>query len=87
MTRTEAIAVINAKLAALDDQRLQTVADIVDGIANDSGTVRQLTPQDLALIEQSKEDFRQGRTLNAHEYHADMAAFLADLKARYAAKR
>ena len=48
--------------------------------------LRELTDEELALIEQSKEDFRQGRTLTDAEYRADIAAFMTGLKARHAAK-
>jgi hypothetical protein len=33
MTRTEAIAIITSKLASLDDERVMTVADIVQDMA------------------------------------------------------
>ena len=62
MTRTEAIAVINAKLAALDDARVITVAAMIDGLGIDATAVRPLTAREVALLEQSKEDFAAGRT-------------------------
>lgn len=67
MTRTEAIAVINAKLAALDDDRVLAVAEIVDDIAVDTGPMRQLTDREQALLAQSKADFAAGRTLSMDE--------------------
>ena len=67
MTRTQAIALINTKLAALDDERLLTVADIVDEIATDTGQVRQLTPREFALLDQSKADFAAGRSYSHDE--------------------
>ena len=68
MTRLEAIAAINAKLAALDDARVLTVAEMIDDIA--TATVRPLTARELALIEQSKEDFAAGRTYSVDEVRA-----------------
>ena len=83
MTRIDAIARINAKLATLDDERVLTVAEIIDEIAVRASAARSVTPRELALIEQSKQDFRQGRTLTNDEYHADMTTFMADLKSRH----
>lgn len=79
MTRTEAIAVINAKLASLDDERVKAVADIVQDIAAGDDLVRDLTARELALIEQSKEDFKQGRTYSLAEARAITDAALAPL--------
>lgn len=67
MTRTEGIAGINAKLASRDDERVVTVADFVQGIDAASTLPRQLTAKKFDLIEQSKEDFRPGRTNSAVE--------------------
>lgn len=83
MTRTEAIATITAKLAALDDERVLAVAEIVDEIAADTGTFRSLTESERALLEQSKADFVAGRTCTADEYRAEMTSFMADLKTKH----
>ena len=85
MTRTEAIAVINAKLAALDDERLQTVAEIVDDIAADTGPVRDLSARELALLEQSKADFAAGRTYSVEEVRAHSDEFIKALRAKHSA--
>jgi hypothetical protein len=77
MTRTEAIAIINACLSTLDDARVQTVADIVEDMATTDDHPRALTPRELALIEQSREDFKAGRTLSTEEARARTLAFLA----------
>jgi hypothetical protein len=71
---------ITAKLGALDDDRLQSVAEIVDDIAS-NGEVRPLTARELALLEQSEADFREGRTLTAAEARARTDAFLAERRA------
>lgn len=77
MTRLEAIAAINAKLAALDDARVLTVAEMIDDIA--TATVRPLTARELALIEQSKEDFAAGRTYSVDEVRAHSDAIIRAL--------
>jgi hypothetical protein len=77
MTRAQTIAAINAKLSSLDDERVQAVADIVDDIAADGDLPRALTARELALIEQSKEDFKAGRVVSQEEYRAEMDAFLS----------
>jgi hypothetical protein len=79
MTRTEAIAIITAKLSSLDDERVMTVADIVQDMAQPDDLPRELTPRELALIEQSKEDFKAGRTYSLDEARAMTDAFLAPL--------
>ena len=70
MTRAQTIAAINAKLSSLDDDRVQAVAAIVDDIAADGDLPRALTARELALIEQSKEDFKAGRTYTVAESRA-----------------
>ena len=80
MTRTEAIATITAKLASLDDERLRTVAEIVDDVAADEA-FRPLTTRELALLEQSKADFAAGRTLTLAEARARTDAALAERRA------
>ena len=76
MTRTEAIAIINAKLADLDDERVETVAAIVQSMDAPDDLPRELTARELALIEQSKQDFKAGRTytLDEMDTYLDAAA-------------
>ena len=81
MTRTEAIAVINAKLASLDDEAVKTVAEFVEEVATSDELPRALTAEELALVEQSKEDFKAGRTLTLDEAMARTDAFLAARRA------
>ena len=83
MNREQALSAINAELAALDDDAVQAVADIVRAMATDSVLPRELTAEELALIEQSKEDFRQGRTYSPEEYKSEMAKFMSGLEAKY----
>ena len=82
MTRTEAIAAINAKLSSLDDDGVLAVASIVEDIAADGDLPRALTARELALIEQSKEDFKAGRVVAQEDYRADMDAFLSQRRAK-----
>ena len=83
MTRTEAIAVINAKLASLDDERVLAVAEIVDDIAADTGAVRELTARELTLLEQSKADFAAGRTYSVDEIRAHSDDFIRTLRSKH----
>jgi hypothetical protein len=83
MNRTEAIAIITAKLAALDDEHVVTVADIVQDMANPTGTTLKLTAAERAAIERSKEDFKAGRTYSGDQYHAEMTAFMAEIKSKH----
>ncbi len=78
MTRMQTIEQITAKLATLDDDRLQVVAEMLEDMdLEESVLPRELTDEELALIEQSREDFRQGRTLSAAEAWASIDEALA----------
>jgi len=79
MTRDEAIAIITAKLPSLDVEGVLAVADIVQSIEAADDHVRELTPHELALIEQSKDDFRNGRTYTLEQARAMTDEFLANL--------
>jgi hypothetical protein len=82
MTRTETMARIAATLPALDDERLAAVADIVDQMVQPDVAI-ELTAEELAGIERSREDFRTGRTLSSQEYRTEIDAFMARLFAKY----
>lgn len=82
MTRAEAIAAINAKLSSLDDDGVLAVAGIVDDIAAADDLPRALTARELALIEQSKEDFQAGRVVSQDDYRAEMDAFLSERRTK-----
>jgi hypothetical protein len=79
MNRAEAIAAINAKLQALDDDRVSTVAEIVEQMTHEPISL-DLTDEELAAIERSKEDFEAGRTYSSAEARALTNAFLAKLE-------
>lgn len=81
MTRTEAIAKINARLSSLADDEVLTVADMLDHIADAQTGIRRLTPRELQLIEQSKADFQDGRTSTLQESRAFVEAELARRRA------
>ena len=83
MTRSEAIAIINAKLANLDDEAILTVADIVQDMGSASLRLRRLSARELELIEQSKADFREGRTYSIEEARRRSDAHLQALRAKY----
>ncbi len=83
MTRTEAIAIITKKLASFDDERVMTVAEIVQDMDTASLLPRKLSDRELALIERSKADFRDGRTYSIDEIRAHSDAHIASLKAKY----
>jgi hypothetical protein len=83
MTRIEAIAIITAKLASFDDERVMTVADIVQDMADPTMVAFDFTDAERTAIERSKEDFNTGRTYSSDQYHTEMTAFMADLKSKY----
>ena len=77
MSRIDVIHQINAALATLDDERLKAVADIVQGMTSDDELPRALTDEELGLIEQSKEDFKAGRSYTIEQSRAYIDAELA----------
>ncbi len=77
MDRTETISRITARLATLDDAGVEAVADFVEDVATSDGLPRPLTDRELALIEQSKQDFKAGRTFSPDEARAYIDAGLA----------
>jgi len=86
MTRTEAMAIITAALPVLDDERIATVAGIVQSLVEPTPFVlRDLTADELAAIERSKEDFTAGRTYTPEQYKDEMDTFMARLADKYPA--
>ncbi len=91
MTRSEALTIITNALQAVDDATLEaaaahiahhanptgvTVGDIQEAFVTDSILPRELSARELALIAQSKEDFRLGRTRTHDESVAYVTAEL-----------
>jgi hypothetical protein len=79
MTRTEAIKIINASLPALGDAQVDAIAEMVQSLAQNIAPL-ELTAEELAGIERSKEDFKHGRTYSSAEARALTDAFLAELE-------
>jgi hypothetical protein len=79
MTRTETIANINARLLSLDDDKVQAVADLVEEMAADDDLPRAFDSDELLAIEESRADFREGRTYSLSEAKALTDEFLAKL--------
>ncbi len=82
MTRTEAIAIITANLTKLDDIAVAELANHVQA-STMPFVLRDLTDDERAAIERSREDFKAGRTYSVDEYRAEMDAFMATLRAKY----
>ncbi len=79
MTRTEALAKIQASLPALADEQVDALAQMAAAWAEPSAPL-DLTPEELAGIERSKEDFKHGRTYTSAEARALTDAFLVELE-------
>src|SRR5882757_1323664 len=78
MTRSEAIAIIEQSLPSADEAILTAAAELFQAACSDPSTLpRELTARELALIEQSKEDFRTGRTYTLTEARAYVDEALA----------
>ena len=80
-------AVAQGRFESLEEAAQTMVAEF---IANDDDDgedlLRHLTEEDYALIEQSKEDFRLGRTMSLEEAEAETTAFLAERRRLRAAE-
>lgn len=83
MTRAEIINAINAKLSSLDDDSVLAVAGIVEDIAASGEMPRALSPRELALIQQSREDFVSGRVVTQQDYRVEMDAYFAQRRAKF----
>ena len=73
MTRAQAIAVINSRLADLEkfeDAELLTVAGVLQSMGDRPRPARALSPRECALLEQSKADFAAGRSYSTSEVKA-----------------
>ena len=80
MTRIEAIAIITATLPMLDDASVTDLAHIVQA---STFVLRDLTDEERAGIERSKEDFKVGRTYSIAEARTMTDDFLKTLRAKY----
>jgi hypothetical protein len=85
MTRSEAIAVIEQSLPSADEVTLNAAAELFQAArAGPSVLPRTLTPRETALIEQSKEDFKAGRTYTITEARAYVNETMARRRAQRA---
>ena len=77
MTRAVTTARISEKLPTLDDAGIEAVAEFVGDVAANGDLPRPLTERELVLIEQSKADFKAGRTFSPDEVRAYIDVGLA----------
>ena len=85
MNRIAAIATINARLADADDDTVKSVADFVEAVTA-GPRLRELSARERQLLEQAKEDFKEGRTLTMDDFMARTDAVLARHRAATRAK-
>jgi hypothetical protein len=84
MIRDEAIAIIQRRLEVADDATVRALAEQLTATsepAAGSDVLRPLTARELALIEQSREDFRQGRTMTLDEVRQSLDEAMARRRA------
>ena len=82
MTRSEAIAIIEQSLPSADEATLNAAAALFQAAHAEASVLpRALTPRETALIEQSKEDFKAGRTYSVTEARAYVNEALARRRA------
>jgi hypothetical protein len=80
-------AVARGRFKSLEEAAQTMIAEfIVRDDDDDEELLQHLTENDLALIEQSKEDFRLGRTMSLEEAEAETIAFLAERRRLRAAE-
>lgn len=80
MTRSEAIAIIEQSIASADEATLAAAARLFKSASADPDLPRPLTADELASIEQARDDFKAGRTYTSQE----VRSYLADRRARRA---
>jgi hypothetical protein len=84
MTRKETIAAIHEQLAAASDETIRSIAKVLESAnVQDSVLPRPLTSRELALIEQSKADFAEGRSYTPEESRAYIEARLAERRSAH----
>ena len=86
MTRTEAIAIIEQSIPFADEATLAAAAQLFKCAHADPDLPRPLTAEDLASIEQAREDFKAGRTYTSAQGQAYIDAALAQRRAQRAVK-
>ena len=86
MTRTEAIAIIEQSIPSADEATLAAAAQLFKSASADPDLPRPLTTEDLASIEQAREDFKAGRTFTSAQGQAFIDAALVQRRAQRPAK-
>jgi hypothetical protein len=86
MTRTEAIAIIQQSIPSADEATLAAAAKLFESARSDLDLGRPLTAQELASINDAKEDFKAGRTFTSAQGQAYNNAELARRRAERAAR-
>ena len=79
MTRTEAIARIKTQLETLDDTGVRALADFANSLRI---APLELTAEEQAALDRSRDDFKAGRVLDEEQYDIRMDAFMARLRAK-----
>jgi hypothetical protein len=74
MSRAETIATITDQLTALDDERVNVIATMVQSLTE---SVRPLSAREQALLAESKREFSEGRSFSLAESRAQVDAVLA----------
>ncbi len=72
MTRAQAISIITARIAELDDEAVQAVADLVQSMPHAEPPLRALSDRERTLLARSKADFAAGRSYS----HEEMVAMI-----------
>jgi hypothetical protein len=81
MKRSEALDMIRSALPAIDDERIETLAEIAMALARPP-SLGALTPHEIELLDRAKADFATGRTLGLSEARAASDALFAELASR-----
>ena len=80
MTRAQALTTIAANLSRLGEAELETLVQVTSSWVQPASTIK-FTDAERAAIEQSRDDFKAGRTLTLDEAEARTDAFLAERRA------
>ena len=79
MTKQLAIDQITARLPTLEEEQVLDILEFIETISAESVLPRPLTEEELGLLEQSRQDFREGRTMTMVEAVASIDEALAKL--------
>ena len=65
----------------LSEAERETLIEIAESIA-EADSPLELSPEEELLLEQAREDFKQGRTISLDDYRAELNAFFDGLRAK-----